>query len=345
MERRPARQRMALRAIAGRVASLLFLSLAFQPVSSRADAVADFYRGRTVTIVIGAGEGGFYDGSGRLMAQHLRKYLPGNPTVIAQNMPGASQLRATEHAANIAPRDGSSLLVVQPNVILNKLLNRDLRFEIARMSYIGRVAPIEMGGIVADKAPARTFEDARRTEVIFGGNAANGPASMIPWALNRLAGTRFRVILGYPSQSAEELAIQRGEIQGIGNGSINEIMGKETKRVLYASGLQRFAAYPDAPSIMEVTREEERPVMALLASVPDVGLTLMGPPDIPADRLAALRAAFDQMVRDPAYLEGLSRQRFAAAPMSGERLAAFVAERFSAPESLIERLRAATAQP
>ena len=125
MERRPARQRMALRAIAGRVASLLFLSLAFQPVSSRADAVADFYRGRTVTIVIGAGEGGFYDGSGRLMAQHLRKYLPGNPTVIAQNMPGASQLRATEHAANIAPRDGSSLLVVQPNVILNKLLNRD----------------------------------------------------------------------------------------------------------------------------------------------------------------------------------------------------------------------------
>jgi tripartite-type tricarboxylate transporter receptor subunit TctC len=323
----------------------ILLAMLCAPAMARADAVADFYRGKTVSIIIGAGEGGFYDQSGRLMAQYLRKYIPGNPAVIAQNMPGASQLRAVEHAYNIAPRDGTNLVVVQPYVILNKLLNRDLKFEIQRLTWVGRVGGVEMGGIVASQAPVRDFADARKTELIIGGNAANGPATMIPWALNRLAGARFRVILGYPSQTAEVLAMERGEIQGIGNGSLGELVAREKIRVLYASGRTRLAAYPDAPALPELVSEQDRPVMDILGSLVDVGLTLMGTPDIPADRLAALRSAFDQMMADPGYLEGLARQRFKPDPLTGAALSDYIGTRFSASDALIERLRAATAQP
>ena len=308
-----------------------------------AQDVADFYRGKTVTIIVGAGEGGFYDQNARLMAPFLRKYIPGSPTVITQNMPGASQLRATEHAYNIAPRDGTALLVAQPYVILNKILNRDLKFEISRMSWIGRAGQIDMGGLVSDSSPVKTFDDARRMEVILGGNAANGPASMIPWALNRLAGARFRVILGYQSESAEGLAIERGEIQGIGNGSLGDLGARHKVRVLYSSGVARIKAYPDTPTILELVDGAERPVMDILGSMSTLGLTLAGAPDIPADRLAALRGAFDQMSRDPAYLAGLARLNFEPGPMKGAELADYVRAHFIPPDALIERLRRATA--
>jgi len=314
-------------------------------VPARAQDVADFYRNRTVTLIVGAGEGGFYDQNARLLAPILRKYIPGSPAVIAQNMPGASQLRATEHAYNLAARDGTALLVAQPYVILNKLLNKDLKFEIQRMNWIGRVGQIDMGGFVSEKSRAKSFEDARRMEIILGGNAANGPASMIPWALNRLAGAKFRVILGYQSQSAEALALERGEIQGIGNGSLGDLAAHHLKvRVLYSSGIARIKAWPDIPTILELVSEADRPVMDIMASMSTLGLTVMATPDIPADRLAALRGAFDRAMKDPAYLAGLARLNFAPEPMKGADLADYVREHFSPSEAMIERLRRATAQ-
>jgi tripartite-type tricarboxylate transporter receptor subunit TctC len=325
------------------IGSLAMMAVHADP--ALAEGTEDFYRGKTVSIVIGAGEGGFYDLNGRLIARFLRKYLPGSPVVVPQNMPGASQLRATEYAYTIAPRDGTTLLVVQPYFILNKLQNGALKFDIQKFTYIGRVGPIEMGGMVASTSSIRTVADATSRDVIFGANASNGPAAMIPWAINRLAGTRFKVVLGYQSQTAEELAIERGEIEGFGNGSFGEVRQQNRLRVLYISGRERLKGAPEAPTILELVKPEARPVMDLLASISSVGLTLIAPPGLPAARAETLRNAFDQMLRDPEYQAGLAAIGFVPESMTGGELGQFVRDRFSPPQSVIDRLQAATAAP
>jgi tripartite-type tricarboxylate transporter receptor subunit TctC len=325
------------------LASLVFMALHID--RAHAEGAEDLYRGKTVSIVIGAGEGGFYDLNGRLIARFLRKYLPGSPVVVPQNMPGASQLRATEYAYTIAPRDGTTLLVVQPYFILNKLQNESLKFDFQKFTYIGRVGPIEMGGMVGSNSSIRDVSDAKSRDVIFGANASNGPAAMIPWAVNRLAGTRFKVVLGYQSQTAEELAIERGEIEGFGNGSFGEVRKHDRLRVLYISGPERLKKAADAPTILELVKPEDRPVMDLLASISSVGLTLIAPPGVSPDRVEILRNAFDQMLRDPEYQTGLAAIGFESDAMPGAELGQFVRSHFSPSQSLIARLLAATAPP
>jgi tripartite-type tricarboxylate transporter receptor subunit TctC len=313
--------------------------------SGLADGEDRFFQGRTISLVIGAGVGGFYDIHARLIASFLPKYVPFHPSVIPQNMPGASQLRATEYAYRIAPRDGSVLLVVQPYVILDRLLDDRLGFDIARMSWIGRVGSLGMAGIVSRVSGVRTIEDARNRQVMMGGDSPTGPAAMIPWALNRLAGTRFHVVRGYPDQSDEQLAMDRGEIQGIGNGSLSDFAQMKTPyEVLYLSSTKRSASLPNVPTIDElVVHEADRPVMDILASASDVGLTLAGPPQIPAARLKALRRGFEQMCGDPEYRSALAKLSFQLEFMSGSKLASFVTEHFTPPETLRARLREATA--
>jgi tripartite-type tricarboxylate transporter receptor subunit TctC len=305
----------------------------------------ELFRGKTISVIIGAGEGGFYDLNARFIARFMRKHIPGSPILVPQNMPGASQLRATEHAYNIAPRDGSALLVVQPYVILNKLQNDSLKFEIQKLKFIGRIGPIEMGGMVGEASSIKNVDDARKREVIFGANAANGPAAMVPWAINRLAGTRFKVVLGYQSQTAEELAIERGEIEGFGNGSFGEMRQQSKLRVLYVSGLKRLPSAPDAPTILELVKPEDKAVMDLLASISEVGLSVIAPPEVSPERIAVLRQAFDQMMQDTEYLASLASIGFPADAMSGAQLEQFVRERFSPSPAIISRLRSATSAP
>jgi tripartite-type tricarboxylate transporter receptor subunit TctC len=310
---------------------------------SRADDIEDFYRNKTVTIVIGAGDGGFYDLNARLLAQFMRKYVPGNPTVIVQLVGGASQARAAEHAANIAPRDGRSLLVVQPYVFLNKVLDPQLRFDPSELSWIGRIGPIEMGGVTAPSVSA-TIADAMKSEIILGANAPNGPQAMIPWALNRLAGTKFRVVRGFRSQNDTTLAMNRGEVQGIGNVSLGSFP-EGIVRVLYVSGLNRLDAYPHAPTIVEIVKDQhDKPVISVLAAAAEIGLTLAGSPQIPTDRLGALRRAFDLTVKDPDYIANVKKLNFAVNPMSGEKLAQLVRAQMSPSEDIITRLKNSVVQ-
>ena len=320
------------------------LVMIFNPLkSANAESVEDIFRGKTISVIIGAGEGGFYDLNGRLIARFLRKHIPGSPLVVPQNMPGASQLRATEHTFNIAPRDGTALLVVQPYVILNKLQNDALKFDIHKFTYIGRVAPIEMGGMVSASSSVRDISEAKIRDVILGANAANGPAAMLPWAINRLAGTRFKVVLGYQSQAAEELASERGEIEGFGNGSFGEVNQQKKFRVLYVSGPNRIKSAPDAPTILELVKPEDRPVMDIFARISSVGLTLIAPPGVPPERAKILQESFDKMIQDQEYQNGLGTIGFASDGMPGTKLKEFVGDHFSPPKSTINRLAAATA--
>jgi tripartite-type tricarboxylate transporter receptor subunit TctC len=311
-----------------------------------ADSVSDFYKSKSITIVIGAGEGGHYDTVARLIARHLGKYIPGAPNIIPQNMPGASQLRATEYTYNRAPRDGTSLMVVQPHIILNKLLNPGLAYEVQNFTWLGRVHPLEVVGVVWHTAAARTVQEAQQKELVFGGNSSSGPAAMIPWALNRLAGTRIRIARGYQSEAAEFLAMERGEIDGIGNATLSELQTRfgDKVRFLYVSGIARLQEIPEIPSIVEVVKDSrDRPPMQTLGAVASVGLTLAGPPQVPVDRVTALRSAFDQMIADRQFHDDLIKLNYQAQGMSGDHLAHFINDNFTLTADVLDRLRAATA--
>src|SRR5262249_19685955 len=155
---------------------------------------------------------------------------------------------------------------------------------------------LQMIGMIAHNSPVQSIAMARERQAIFGGNAPNGPASMIPWALNRLAGTKFKVVRGYPSENAEMIAIERGEIEGIGNAAYGDLTRHHGIEMLYVSGQARIASHPGVPTIVEAVLEpNDRPVMQILAAVTSIGLTLVAPPAVPAERAEGLRAAFDAM--------------------------------------------------
>ena len=316
-----------------------------------ADGVADFYAKKTVNLIIGSGEGGLYDTAGRVIAQHLKRFIPGAPYVVPQNMAGASSVRATEYLYNVAPRDGTALAFVQPTVVFNRVLDPTAKYDPRDFFWVGRLQPMVFVGIAWAGAPATSLEEAKQKELILAANAPTGAAAMVPWALNQLAGTKFTVIRGYESETANMLALQRGEVQGIGSMTITDLLEKhwiEQKQafLLYTIAPERAREAPDTPTIVELARGEgDRAVLGLLANPSAIGQTVMGPPGIPADRQAALRAAFAAMVADKDFIADAKKRLLEVEPLSGPALERLVAENFAVPADLVQKLKQVTAPP
>src|SRR5262249_28689570 len=234
--------------------------------TAEAQSVANFYTGRTITLVIGSGGGGSYDSAGRLIAQYLKRYIPGNPTVVPQNMPGGSSVRAAEYIFNVAPHDGTTLGFVQPTIVLNKVLDPSAKYEPRRLTWIGRLQRMTFVGVSWHDAPARSIEEAKKNEIVMAGNAATGAGVTGPSALNALIGTKFKVIRGYESAAANLLALQRGEVQGIGSTGLADILGRpEFLNLLYVIDTVRSPKIADVPTVVEVgNSEEDRKILTLL---------------------------------------------------------------------------------
>jgi tripartite-type tricarboxylate transporter receptor subunit TctC len=296
-----------------RFASLLLACLSLIPAAAAAEEV---YAGKIVTLIIGSGEGAGYDLSGRLVAQHLRRFIPGAPTVLPRNMPGASSLRAAEYLFNVAPRDGTALGWFQPTIVTSKLTDPTIRLAPERFGWIGRLSSMVTVGIVRADAPAQSVEQAKRAKLFIGANGPTGNAATVPWALDRMIGTRFELVTGYESGNQEGLALERGEIQGIGSVSWEFLESKPDWltdgkiRFLYTIGLARDRRAPDAPSLPELAPDaRDRQAMVLIASVSDIGRALVTTPDAPPERLALLRQAFAAMLSDPQFREDAARKK------------------------------------
>src|SRR5580704_4189126 len=273
-----------------------------------ADPIADFYRGKTVTFVIGSGEGGLYDLGGRLMARFLSRFIPGNPTLVPQNMPGASSVRAASYIYSLAARDGTVFGTAQPTIILNKLLTPTATYEPEKYTWIGRLQPVTLVGVAWKGAPNHTMADAKDRKLIVGASGASGTSAIVPWALNRTASMHFQVVTGYESLMPQLLAMERGELEGVGSGTLGDILAREDwikndkVSFLYTIATRRSTKLPDVPTIVEFAQNDlDRAVLRLLGSVSDIGFTIMAPPGIPADRAASLRQAFLAMVQDPDF--------------------------------------------
>ena len=332
--------------IAG-VAAAVLSAVAISP-SAAAQSAADFYRGRTINLLVGSGEGGGFDLSARLTAQFIGKYIPGNPTVVVQNMPGASGLRAAEFVYNVAPRDGTVICITQPSMVLHKLLTPAARFNPRDYTWIGRLSPFITYGVVWHTSPVQTMADAMTKTAILGGVGPSGPGAMMPTALNQLAGTRFTVVRGYKSASELGLAMERGEVHGSGSSAWEYVhskgwIEKKLASMLFTIALTRSAVFPDVPTVVELARDERgKNIMRLVASASDIGRAIIAPPGIPADRAAALRGAFAQLVKDPDFLAEAKRRQFEVEPLPAEDILKIVADDMRMPADVIEGTRAIT---
>ncbi len=317
--------------------------------SVHAQPAADFYRGKNIQLVIGTGEGGGYDFSARLVAQFLPDFIPGKPTIVPRNMPGAGSIAAAEYVYNLAPKDGLTMLIVQPTFLLEKINDRARKYEPEKFSWIGRVDESVVMGVTWHTSPAQTVAEAKTRQVVIAANAAAGTSATIPWALNKMIGTRYKVVLGYDSSANMGLALEKGEADSLGSTSWDYLENKrewfdEKKATIpYVITLKRFKKLPDVPTVLElVDTERDRNALKLIASTSTVGRAFMSTPDTPAERVDILRKAFEEMVKDPKFLAEAERRRLGVDPMSGEELRAIVADVMNQPPDVVERMKEVT---
>jgi tripartite-type tricarboxylate transporter receptor subunit TctC len=218
-------------------------------ISAGAESVADFYKGKSINLIIASAEGGGYDISGRLIAAHLSKFVPGHPTVIPRNMAGASGMQAVDYMYNVAPQDGTVICIPQPTMILNKVVDHSARYEPQQFGWIGRMASLQTLGVVWHTAPVQNIEAAKKEPLIMAAAQGNGSGANVLTALNRLVGTKFTMVKGYKSVSESGLAMERGEVQGISSTSWEYVESKgwiKGKDIgfLYIIGSSRIRKFP-----------------------------------------------------------------------------------------------------
>lgn len=313
------------------------------------DPIEDFYKGKQLKVIVGYGPGGGFDAYARLLADHLPKLLPGKPIAIVQHMPGAATVKAASYIYSVGPQDGTVLGIPNHALPLNALLLHETGdgFDPAKFNWIGRLDYIDVVGVAWHESGFRSIADAKTRTLIFGATGAGGTSVMTPLVLNALAGTKFKLVQGYKDSSEQYLAMEKGEIQGMGNAIWSQLNRSRPQWIaerkivpLYQDGYERAPALADVPTVPELAaNDEDRKALRLLASTSVVGRAFFSGPSVPHDRVAALRAAFMAMTADPAFRGDAERLNIPLNPLSGEELQAMIAELGAYPEALFERVR------
>jgi tripartite-type tricarboxylate transporter receptor subunit TctC len=316
---------------------------------ANAQSPAEFYRGKTINIYVGYAPGGSYDFYPRLLARHFGKYIPGNPNVVIQTMPGAGSLRAANYLFNVAPKDGTSLGVVTQTVMLEEAFGTPgVKYKAAEFTYVGRITGVLEVMISWHEAKAKNIADVRKYEIIAGSTGPSSPTEGYPRLLNAFAGTKFRVVGGFNGTAELMLAMERHEIDALENSWTSVLRTKKDWvdnhqiNVLVQASLERSKELPDTPTLVEMgTNPDDRAALALYTSSAAVSRSLLGSPGIPPDRLEALRQAFMATVRDPQLLEEVKQSQAEFDPAPGEFLQDLAHKVAATPRAVVERTAAA----
>ena len=275
-----------------------------------AQSVADFYRGRQITLMVGSSPGGGYDAIARIVAIHIGKLIPGNPGIIVQNAPGGGSVTISNRIYRIAPQDGTVLGLVQRGVLLAQLTKRSgVQFEIAKFNWIGSVSPDASLVVAWHTSPVKTVADLLTQPMIVGGTGATSDLEASARLLNATIGTKFRIVGGYPGQADVLLAIQRGELQGSADWAWSEIKSRYSNfiaekkiNLILQNGLRKIPELTHVPLTMDLIKNEtDRRVAELYFGLKQVARPILAGPGVPADRLAALRTAFLALKEDPGF--------------------------------------------
>jgi tripartite-type tricarboxylate transporter receptor subunit TctC len=332
----------------------LALALAF-PRGEAAAAGADFYRGRTVTIVVSSAVGGGYDALSRIIGRHIGRHIPGQPTVIINNMPGAGGIAATNYLYNNAPKDGTVMGGVQNNTPLEPLLGTaQARYDPTKFNWLGSPS-VEIGLVVVwNTVPVNSIADMQRREVVMGSTGANSTPSFYARLLNETLGTKMKLIVGYPGQNDSFIAMERGELDGHPSMFYSSMMATQPDllrdkkvKLLLQYGPFKEPALPNVPFVMDIEKDpEDRALLEAGFAALALGRPYLMPPGVPAERVAIMRKALADTFVDPGFRAEATRIGMAPnQPRTGEQLQAVIAQTYRAPPAVIARLRRLTAAP
>jgi tripartite-type tricarboxylate transporter receptor subunit TctC len=325
----------------------VFLAL-LGPAAAYAQSVEEFYRGKTINFVIGYPTAGPPDIYARLVGRHMGKYIPGNPNIIARNMPGAGSLIAANHVFNVAPKDGTTFALTSPTIPLEETLGvPQAKFRATQFNWIGRLATNPNITFVTNTSPVKTIKDAFDKVAILGATARSSTNAIYPFVLNNVLGTKFKVVTGYEGTAAVLLAIERGEVEGLSatydglKAQREEWLKTKKVNIVVQYLLRRHPELPDVPTSIEVASTPEQAViLRTVSSASEIGKFVLTTPEVPADRVAALRRAFDAMVKDPDFLAEAVKLRVEIDPLPGLELQKIVSETQGISADVVEKVKA-----
>jgi tripartite-type tricarboxylate transporter receptor subunit TctC len=333
----------------GRVVVAGLAALLLSDGTGNAQTSEPFFAKKTITVSIGYTAGGSYDLYGRLVARHLGKHIPGQPAVVAQNMPGAGSLKAANYIFEVAPKDGTALGVVVESAALEQALdNPAAQYDAGKFTYVGRVATSNNIWMQWHTSKVQSLEDAQKTESSMAGTGPGSLAETVPKLLNSLLATKFKLISGYPASNEAMLAMERGEVEGSSSSWAAVKVAKQAWlrekkiKIILQSAPQRHTDLPDSPSLGEIGNSpEDKLVFGLYAAGSDVGRSVIGPPGLPAERVKTLRDAFDAMVKDPEFIADIQKTNVELDPLPGDKLQQVVERALNVPTAVRERAKAA----
>jgi tripartite-type tricarboxylate transporter receptor subunit TctC len=327
------------------VLGLLATALCLAAATARAEDVAAFYRGRQISWMLSADAGGGYAAYAHAFAPYFGDHIPGRPNIVIRHMPGGGGLRAMNWLFSVAPRDGATIGLVHSSVPFAPLYGiRGAAFDPRQMGWIGSIATSRGICVAWYTAGIANWQDMLTKEFIVGGSGAGSQMETLPVLLNRLFGTRIKVISGYQGGNQIYLAMERGEVQGRCGGLVSSINAtrpdwftdhKVTVPIQVA--INRNAQFPDVPAVVELAKDERtKNILRLALAAEDMDRPILAPPGVPPERLAALRAAFHDAMNDPGFIADAKRQRLEVDEVAGEKVAEIVAATFALPPDIVK---------
>ena len=318
--------------------------LAQGPVAAEAQ---QSFAGRTITLTIGYGPGSGNDVYGRLIARHLGKQIPGQPNVVPQNMPGAGSFKAANYLFQAAPKDGTALGYISQTAATEELLgSQAIQFKTAQFNWVGRIGSYNNITIFWHTSPIKTIADALKLDSTMGATGVGSAVYIYPNMMNKILGTKFKIVSGYQGTAQTSLAMERGEVEGVTMGwfpvKTNKRDWVEQKKINFLVQFltERHADLPNVPTIVELARTpEEKQLFSLFANDGEVGKAILAPPGVPATTVAMLRRAFDAMTKDRDYRADADKLQLETDAMAGERLQELIETVMATPPAVIERAR------
>ncbi len=318
--------------------------------SAQADAVSDFFTGKSISLIISTGVGGGVDTNARLVAKHLGNHIPGNPSVTPKNMTGAGHLQATNYLYAQAPRDGTSLGAILPAFVGYQVLDgRGAQYDARNFNYLGS-SDVENANLYTSSSQGiKSIEQIKTREVLMGATGAGSYTMLYPTLLNNVLGYKFKIVSGYKSTNEIHLAMERGEVYGRAGNFFSSLKAQNPDwlpsgkiDMLLQIGAVRDPEWPNLPLLTDLaTNEEQKAIFKLFSAEIALGRVFLTTPGVPEDRLAALRKAFEETMRDPAYIEDSRKVDMQVRPLTHQQVKTLADEIIAMPQDVLSKAKVA----
>src|SRR5215468_9437611 len=315
------------------------------PSAAPAQSVEDFYKGRTITLAIGFDTGGGYDIYGRLLSRHMGRHIPGRPNIVVQNMPGAGSLRAAQHLFSLAPKDGTALGTFGRQMGIAPLLGTSAQYDGTKFTWIGSITNEVSTCVAWHTATVKTWNDMQEKEITFGGDGPGADPDIFALLYRNVFDAKIKLVSGYHGTTPIILAMERGEVEGLCGYSWSTIKSKHQPwlrdkkiNILVQAALKKEDDIPDVPLVLDMAKtEEQRQILKLFLTSQETARPFAAPPGVPADRAAALRAAFDATMKDAEFLAEAKKLNLDVNPLAGKTITDLLVELYATPKNVLEK--------